>query len=76
MKNNFALPSGNYNIVLSKEDLEQLVDKGYITKRPSRVDTTFVDEYGHERDVPSHDLLYDDIRGKKCVQFLSISLEK
>ena len=36
MKASFTLPSCNYNIVLSKEDLEQLLKTGHITVRPNK----------------------------------------
>lgn len=31
MKASFMLPSATYNIVLSKEDLERLLEKGYVS---------------------------------------------
>lgn len=41
MKAGFILPSCNYNIVLSKKDLEELLTKGHLLVDP-------------ERDVPCH----------------------
>ena len=37
MKASYGFPSGNYNILLSKEELAQLLEKGYITIVMSRV---------------------------------------
>lgn len=37
MKASYGFPSGNYNILLSKEELTQLLEKGYITIVMSRV---------------------------------------
>ena len=40
MKAHFGLPSCNYNIELSKEDLELLLSKGYITVQSDRIPCT------------------------------------
>lgn len=37
MKVSFNLPSCNYNIILNKEDLQELLEKGYITARSDHV---------------------------------------
>lgn len=37
MRAGYMFPSGNYNIVLSKEELEQLVEKGHLTSVTNRI---------------------------------------
>lgn len=37
MRTVFNLPSCDYNIILSKEDLQELLEKGYITVRSCRI---------------------------------------
>lgn len=32
MKANFVLPSANFNIVLTREEIQEILDKGYICK--------------------------------------------
>ena len=76
MRTAFVLPACNYNIVLSKEDLEQLLEKGYITRSPSKTDSIFVDEFGVNRNTLGHHLSYNDAYDEQPVQFISIAIEK
>ena len=51
MRASYCLPSGNYNIVLSNEELRELLERGHVTARMSRTPCTtsraiFNDEKG------------------------------
>ena len=63
MKNSFVLPSCTYNIVLSKDDVEQLLKSGHITIRNSYV--------GEGRD-----LIHTDEHVPYHVQYINIGLDK
>ena len=75
MRIGFVLPSCNYNIVLSNEDLKQLLDKGYILIRPNKTVGIFKDEYGKVHDTSGHDLIYGDKRGEQSIQYVNIVLD-
>lgn len=62
MRTAFALPSCNYNIELTKDDLEQLLEKGYITMRTTGLLGT--------------DLTYNDGHGPYPVQYVCVSTKK
>lgn len=76
MKTGFVLPSCNYNIVLSEEDLKQLLAKGYISMDPNRTFGIFRDEYGIRQYTTGHNLMYTDQYGENHVQFVGIGLER
>lgn len=77
MKVAFVMPSCNYNICLSREELDELISKGHVTTlRPSRVPGYFLDEHGVKRESIYHALDYTDKSGKYPVQFLTIGVEK
>ena len=40
MKTHYGLPSGDYNIILSKDELEQIMTKGSVSMRLSRTSCT------------------------------------
>lgn len=92
MKASFMLPSCDYNIGLTKEELERLVSKGYVTMRVSRTPCTtgrgVINEAGNgmetidKHQIPN-DLRFEvdgpvaDLDGGDCsVQFLTIYLDK
>lgn len=75
MRTGFVLPSCNYNIVLSEDDLKQLLEKGYILITPSKTKGTFSDEYGNRNDTFGHGLTYRDWHGEEPVQFVGIALD-
>jgi hypothetical protein len=72
MKTNFILPSCCYNLVLSKEDIEQLLTKGYITINPYKTEGICQDEHGIKHEKQDHVLMYND----DSIQFISIVLDK
>lgn len=77
MKVAFVLPSCNYNLCLSREELEELITKSHVTTlRPSRVPGYFLDEHGVRRENIYHELDYTDKSGRYPVQFLTINVEK
>ena len=92
MKTGFALPSCSYNIVLSKEDLNELIDKGHavlaVTKTPctsSRAvwnDEKKTMESIDKKAVPNSLLFYlkEDVadcnKGDYPVQFINIIVEE
>ena len=92
MKIHFGLPSCNYNIVLNKEDLEQLLSKGSLCIHVSRVGCTTsracVNKEGNGLDILDKKEVYNDLRfyldepiadlegGDWCVQYLDIILDE
>lgn len=76
MTNSFVLPSCNYNIVISKSDLVQLMEKGSVTMRPLTTRGIFKSEFGMNRETDAHSLRYTDNQTAQPVQFVSIVLEK
>lgn len=72
MKSGFVLPSCNYNIELSKDDIRQLLEKGYITRTVSKMEGTFKDELGVTHNVLGHCLAYRDDCGEYPVQFIGL----
>ena len=76
MKVGFALPSCNYNIVLTKEDVEKLLEGEYIFIRPDKEPSRFCNDHGvGYKEVP-HYLRYDGQMGEYTVQFLGICMDK
>jgi hypothetical protein len=75
MRTGFVLPSCTYNIVLSKDDLTQLLEKGYIAWDPIRINGTFRDEFGVSHDASGHSLFYSDKHGEQPVQFVGLALD-
>lgn len=92
MKASYLFPSGNYNILLSKEELTQLLEKGHITIHMSRVpcrtsravwnpekkDMGILDEKSIFNNVWFHtdEPVADMEAGDHNVQFMCISIEK
>lgn len=77
MKISFVLPSCNYNIVLSHEELQHLIETGYAgVVRPDRVPSRFRDEQGSAQEEVYHSLDYTSRSGTHSVQFLTIAVEK
>ena len=76
MRSNFILPSCNYNIVLTKEDVERLMTKGYITMNPSKTSGVYHDECGMKCERNGHSLTYSDTNNEHNVQFVAIILDK
>ena len=88
MKAGFVLPSCNYNIVLSKEDIQQLLETGHIIARPSKDRPCTVrssngdvkDGYNDLRFFVNEEL--KNFNGEEegnqewWIQFLTINLEK
>lgn len=92
MKASYCLPSGNYNILLSDEELHQLLETGHVTIRMSRTPCTtsraiFNQDEGkmefHDKKeiinnlfFHTHEPVADFEAGDHYVQFLGISIEK
>ena len=92
MKAGFMLPSCNYNIVLSKEDIQKLLEIGSICVRPGKdvpckaARTYYDEEHGFnvvgERDVCNDLSFYLDGELEDCgnkdwpVQFLTINVDE
>ena len=92
MKTGFILPSCNYNIVLNKEELQRLLEKGHITMNVGRTScftsrSVFNSEESKMDALDRHEVLNDlrfnldspvaDLReGIWPVQFLDIVLDK
>lgn len=75
MKTGFVLPSCNYNIVLSEEDVKPLLEKGYVTMVPRKTQGIHRDDHGIKYDIPGHELMYTDRLGEEPVQFVCVTLE-
>lgn len=69
------MPSCNYNIILSRDDLKQLLETGYISKDPSRVESTFCNECGECSKVNNHRLVYSNDNVKSHIQFIGIGIK-
>ena len=92
MKAGFMLPSCNYNITLSKEELNRFLEKGYITATVSKMICTtgraVLNKGGDGLEILDKKEIYNDLRfflsepvadldgGDWCVQFINISVEK
>lgn len=77
MKVSFVLPSRNYNIVLSREELQHLIETGCTgCFRPDRIPGYFRDEHGVKQEGVYHALRYTDKNGEESVQFITINVEK
>ena len=92
MKAGYCLPSGNYNIVLSEDELSQLLKTGHVTIHMSRVPCTtsrlvFNDDEGkmeiHDKKPIYNNLFFhvnepvaDIEAGDHNVQFLCINIER
>lgn len=92
MRASYCLPSGNYNIVLSNEELRELLERGHVTARMSRTPCTtsraiFNDEKGkmeiRDKKHIANCLFFhakepvaDIEAGDHDVQFLCINIEK
>lgn len=75
MRTGFVLSSCNYNIVLSKDDVKQLLEKGYVTMNPFKTNGTFIDEHGNSLEANSTSLTYGE-DDDYPIQFVSVVLEK
>ena len=70
----FVLPSHNYNIVLTEDDLKVLLETGLLLMRPARTEGSF-HENGVSIDVHGHILRYSDpIVDDADVQFLTVGI--
>lgn len=92
MRASYCLPSGNYNIVLSNEELRELLERGHVTARMSRTPCTtsraiFNDEKGkmeiRDKKHIANCLFFhakepvaDIEAGDHYVQFLCINIER
>lgn len=92
MKTSFNLPSGDYNIVLSKDDLKELLEKGTITMRTSRTPCVTKRaiinneketlEFIGEKEIENcllmnlNESVGDLEKGNWFIQFLNISVDK
>lgn len=92
MKMHFGLPSGNYNIVLNKDDLEQLLSKGILCISVGRTtcttDRACINRNGDGLNFLDEKEVYNDLRfyleepvadlksGDWSVQFLDIILDE
>lgn len=77
MKVAFVLPSCNYNICLTRDELQQLIETGCSgVMRPDREPGVFRDEYGKKQEGIYHELGYTDKNGEYSVQFLTVNIEK
>ena len=77
MRISFCLPSCNYNIILTREELQQLIDTGHTgVIRPDRIPGLSYDERGRRQECVYHDLRYLDRNGEESVQFLTVNVEK
>lgn len=92
MRASYCLPSGNYNILLSNEELRELLERGYVTVRMSRTPCTTsraifnaekADMEIHDKKKVDNCLLFhtkepvaDIEAGDHYVQFLCINIEK
>lgn len=92
MKAAFRLPSGNYNITISKEEFNQLLEKGNISARVSKMICTtgrgVINKNGDGLETLDKKEIHNDLRfflsepvadlngGDWCVQFINISVEK
>ena len=92
MRASYCLPSGNYNIVLSNEELRELLERGHVTARMSRTPCTtsraiFNDEKG-KMEIRDKKPIYNNLffhvnepvadieAGDHNVQFLCINIER
>ena len=75
MKNSFVLPSCNYNLVLSEDDLKQILDGKHVLIRPDKTTGVFTDKFGNVSNTSGHGLIYcsDD---EYPVQYVTIGLER
>ena len=92
MKTHYGLPSGDYTISLTKEELNQLVSKGSITMRASRTPCTasraVINESGDGLNFHDKKEVWNDLRfhldepvadisaGEHNIQFLNICIDK
>lgn len=92
MKASYCLPSGNYNILLSNEELRELLEYGHVTIHMSRTPCTtsraIFDDNRGEMEIRDKKKVYNclffhteepvaDIEaGDHNVQFLCINIEK
>lgn len=92
MKASYCFPSGNYNVLLSKEELAQLLEKGHITIHMSRVpcvtSRAVWNPKKKDMDILDKKSIFNDLRfrttepvadmepGDNNVQFMCISIEK
>ena len=78
MKAGFVLPSCNYNIVLSKDELKALLEKGQIVVRPLKeIPCRFID-WSRKLDTDTRsDLRFktDVTLTEYSIQFLTINVE-
>jgi len=91
MKAHYGLPSGDYNIILSKEELAQIISKGSVCMRVSRTLCTTsraeLNKVGDGLDFLDKKEIYNDLRfnldepvadiacGYHNIQYLTIILE-
>lgn len=73
MRVGYVSPSGNYNIVLSKEELNQLVDKSSVTFNPVKIKSRFIENGKNEEVLHSLEFITKDT--SYPVQFLSIIVD-
>lgn len=77
MKVAFVLPSCNYNICLSREELQHLIETGCTgVIRPDREPGIFRDEHDVKQEGVYHELRCSDKNGEYPVQFLTVNVEK
>lgn len=77
MRISFCLLSCSYNIILTREELQQLIDTGHTGAiRPDRIPGFYYDERGRRKEGVYHDLRYLDRNGEESVQFLTVNVEK
>lgn len=71
MKISFCLPSCNYNIILTREELQQLIDTGHTgVIRPDRIPGLYYDERGRRQEGVYHDyqINKDEDAKKRIIQ--------
>ena len=66
MRTSFILPSGNYNIILSKNELAELLDKGHIVAHigriPCKTGRAYYDPEKKTMDMADKKVVYNDVR--------------
>ena len=74
MRTSFGLPSCNYTIILSKEELEKLDAGEVIVKESRKVESTFINEKGYSFNN-CNNLKYVETRNSHPIQFIRIVID-
>jgi len=76
MKIGFVLPSHNYNIVLTKDELNMLLSGKVISMRPERTTGYHFDSVGKGTPIQGHHLAVEsDGAEQETIQYLTIVVD-